>query len=159
MLPARICMPRIVWRAKSRHIQNPNQGEMLRSLETLKSHQMQCSRHSIGNIPSKRLDSCGHESSTSMISLFPFGHFIFNSMNFPVTVSNLASADALVQSSQYHHFSCSPFHGGNAIHDICVQVVQGLVSPSPEKSTTLDAIMPATQTRRPKERKKRSLHL
>ena len=119
----------------------------------------QCSLHSVGSISSNPTSSWGHESSTPTIAVSPDGQLILSSTKSPVAVSRVPSADALEQSSQYHHFSCFSFQGGNVIQLIYVQVVHGFVSPSPEKSTKLDATIPAIQTSRPMLRKESSLNL
>mmetsp|Transcript_35040 Transcript_35040/g.64381 ORF Transcript_35040/g.64381 Transcript_35040/m.64381 type:complete len:100 (+) Transcript_35040:1-300(+) len=86
--------------------------------QQLYHHKRQCSRHKLGKISSRPISFCGHDSSTPTIWFDPLGQLIFNSINFPVIVSSVPSADALAQSSQYHHFSLFPVQGGNEIHDM-----------------------------------------
>lgn len=62
------------------------------------------------------------------------------------------SALTLPQSSQYHHFSLCPFHGGNGTQDSHSQFGHGVVSPSPWSKTTVVMMMKMMLTIRPRNR-------
>lgn len=110
----------------------------------------QYARHHFGSCFSSHSLSVFMSLWMSIVYTSPCGQFNESRSNCFVWGLILASAVTPAHSSQYHHFSLGPAHGGNSTQENTLQDLQGVDTPSPCMRIVKDAIIMINVTMIPK---------